>query len=63
MLKNMETKIPETIQVSVPVPTALQRRMKAYAASQGILVKDFVCRAIEELLDKLDKLEQKKRWA
>jgi len=59
MLRNMDTKAPETIQVSVPVPTALQRRMKAYAASQGVLVKDFVCRAIEELLDKL---EQKKRW-
>jgi hypothetical protein len=55
----MADKEPETIQVSVPVPTALQRRMKAYAASQGILVKDFVCQAIQELLDKV---EPKKRW-
>jgi len=50
----------ETVQVSVPVPTALQRRMKAYAASQGILIKDFIREAIEERLAKVD---PKNRWS
>ncbi len=58
-LRTMEHKTPETVQVSVPVPTALQRRMKAYVGSQGMTVVNFVCQAIEELLDRV---ETKKRW-
>jgi predicted DNA-binding protein len=50
----MPTHTRENVQVSVPLPAELHRRMKICVASQGITVTEFVRRAIEELLKRAD---------